>query len=145
MLDLELIDKLLLLHHEFRESFEEDFASPNKKYEVLCMLLEKEVKGTATFNLKKDNYFLNRILEFDSRYNEFNLLVEDSRVHTIWKKSIGVLSESDSNIINPNERIQIEMHSNQSILDIGESADINRKKTEFNKLKILYMNKIRRG
>ena len=142
MLNLELIDKLLLLHQEFRESFKEDFASDDKKYEVLCMLLEKEVKGTTTFNLKKDNYFLNRILEFDSRYNEFNIL--DSRVHTIWKKSIGILFGSDSNIINPNRRIQIEVLSNQSILDIGESADINRKKTEFNKLKIQYMNNKRR-
>ena len=131
---IENIETLLKIQEEFRDKYLKDIEESSKRYRILCLLLRKKVLGEEVeFRIEKENIGLNRIIEAN---NSFLEEIDDEEIKKIWFDSLECMSLG-SGILQ--ELVIRKFENNRKILDIGKTADLNKYKVEFQKLKIKLM------
>lgn len=131
---IENIETLLKIQEEFRDKYLKDIEESSKRYRILCLLLRKKVLGEEVeFRIEKENIGLNRIIEAN---NSFLEEIDDEEIKKIWFDSLECMSLG-SGILQ--ELVIRKFENNRKILDIGKTADLNKDKVEFQKLKIKLM------
>lgn len=131
---IENIETLLKIQEEFRDKYLKDIEESSKRYRILCLLLRKKVLGEEVeFRIEKENIGLNRIIEAN---NSFLEEIDDEEIKKIWFDSLECMSPG-SGILQ--ELVIRKFENNRKILDIGKTADLNKDKVEFQKLKIKLM------
>jgi len=140
-----VIYNMLEAQKKYRESFLEELIHNEKKYELLKILMNYALTElSGTYNIEKEilNYqkVFEMLITFEKKYEDIDL----QNLKEIWQNSLWKLIDYENSYIDLKQYINFNLQQYREMIHIGNKADINRNKIEFDKLKIKYMEKKRR-
>ena len=142
---VDMINDMLESHSLYRKSYIDDLESKENKYKILKLLMKRAINDSVgTYNIEKEVIKLQKIIEMNISFESKRADDCTDRLREIWKHSLLVLLDYKKSVLDINEYVNFNLQQYMNILHIGNVADINRDKLEFDILKINYMNKKRR-
>lgn len=139
-----IIEKMLDYQRIFRKSYLEELESDDK-YKVLNLLANKSINDSyGTYNVEKEYIKNKKVLDVCNDFKSLYYDEIDENLKEIWKTSVAMLINCESSAIDIVKYTEFNIQVYKELLKIGNVADKNREKLEFDKLKIKLMNKKRR-
>lgn len=136
----EIIYHLLEIHRQYRKSFLDDLETYEKKFDILKLLMSKAInESVGTYNLEKGVMKLQKLTEMNVLFHDLD--VSNSLINDIWKQSLYIVLGCENTVVDVEQYVDINLQQYKEILHIGMAADVNRGQLEFDKLKIMYINK----
>ena len=142
---INMVNEMLERHSLFRKSYIGDLEFKENKYEILNILMNRAINDSVgTYNIEKAIIRLEKIIEMNNVFEQNGVDGFTEKMRETWENSLFKLIDCEKSVIDINQYVNFNLQQYKKMLQIGESADINRDKLEIEKLKIKYMNKKRR-
>lgn len=139
----EIINHMLEIHRQYRKSFIDDLEAYEKKFEILKLLMNRAInESVGTYNLEKGVVKLQKVTEMNALFHDMG--ISNSQINDIWKQSLYIVLGCENTVVDVEQYVNLNLQHYKEILQIGMAADVSRGQLEFDKLKIMYMNKQRR-
>ena len=87
-----------------------------------------------------------KIEKVSKKYNKSNKVIDNLnlQINDIWKHSLYIALGCENKVLDVEQYVDFNLQQYKKMLHIGMAADVSRGQLEFEKLKIIYMNKQRR-
>lgn len=139
----EIINHMLEIHRQYRKSYIDDMESYEKKFEILKILMNRAInESIGTYNLEKDVVKFQKVTEMNALFHNIGIL--NLQINDIWKHSLYIALGCENKVLDVEQYVDFNLQQYKKMLHIGMAADVSRGQLEFEKLKIIYMNKQRR-